>query len=89
MTIPADTSLSVDDAMKAFHPSISAELLKIQFGWLVSESKRQHLKIRDIEARADSGDLRDPKSGGEPRSCDVIRQGGASLNIFRPLNHIL
>ena len=39
--------------------------------------------------RADSGDLRDRKVWGEPRSCDVIRQGGASLNIFRPLNHIL
>jgi hypothetical protein len=30
-----------------------AELLKIQFRWLVAESKSQHLKkVRDIEARA-------------------------------------
>jgi len=43
----------MDDAMKAFHPWISAELLKIQFRWLVAESKSQHLKkVRDIEARA-------------------------------------
>jgi hypothetical protein len=51
MTIPADTSLSIDLAMKAFRPWISAELLNIQFGWLVAESKSQHLKKSEILRR--------------------------------------
>ena len=51
MTIPADTSLSVDNAMKAFRPSISAELLEVQFRWLVAESKSQHLKKPEILRR--------------------------------------
>jgi hypothetical protein len=44
MTIPANTFLSIDQAMKAFRPWISAELLKNQLRWLVAESKRQQLK---------------------------------------------
>ena len=51
MTIPADTFLSIDQAMKAFRPWISAELLKIQFRWLVAESKSQHLKKPEILRR--------------------------------------
>jgi hypothetical protein len=51
MTIPADTFLSIDQAMKAFRPWISAELLTIQFRWLVAESKRQHLKKPEILRR--------------------------------------
>jgi hypothetical protein len=51
MTIPADISLSMDHAMKAFRPSISAELLNIQFRWLVAESKSQHLKKSEILKR--------------------------------------
>jgi hypothetical protein len=30
--------------LKAFRPWISAELLKIQFGWLIAESKSQQVK---------------------------------------------
>jgi hypothetical protein len=51
MTIPADTFLSIDQALKAFRPWISAELLTIQFHWLVAESKRQHLKKPEILRR--------------------------------------
>jgi len=51
MTIPADTSLSIENATKAFRPWISAELLKIQFRWLVAESKSQHLKKSEILRR--------------------------------------
>ena len=51
MTISADTSLSIEQAMKAFRPWISAELLKIQFRWLVAESKRQQLKKPEILRR--------------------------------------
>ena len=51
MTIPTDTSLSIEQAMKAFRPLISAELLKIQFRWLVAESKSQHLKKSEILRR--------------------------------------
>ena len=51
MTIPADTFLSIEQAMKAFRPRIAAELLKIQFRWLVEESKRQHLKKPEILGR--------------------------------------
>src|SRR4029077_7839733 len=51
MTISADTYLSVDQAMKAFRPCISAELLKSQFRWLVAESKSQHLKKPKILRR--------------------------------------
>jgi hypothetical protein len=50
MTIP-DTFLSIDQAMKAFRPWISAELLKTQFCWLVAESKSQHLKKSEILRR--------------------------------------
>jgi hypothetical protein len=53
MTICADTFLSIDQAMKAFRPWISAELLKVQFRWLVAESKTSTgKKGRDIEACA-------------------------------------
>ena len=52
MTVPVDAFLSVEQAMKAFRPSISAELLEIQFRWLVAESKRQHLKKPEILGRA-------------------------------------
>ena len=48
MTISTDTFLSIDQAMKAFRPWISAELLNIQFRWLVAESKSQHLKKSEI-----------------------------------------
>jgi len=48
MTIPADTFLSIDQAMKAFRPWISAELLTVQFRWLVAESKRQRVKKAEI-----------------------------------------
>jgi hypothetical protein len=51
MTIPANTSLSIDNATKAFRPWISAELLNIQFRWLVAESKSQHLKKPEILRR--------------------------------------
>lgn len=51
MTIPADTFLSIDQAMKAFRPWISAELLTRQYRWLVAESKRQHLKKPEILRR--------------------------------------
>ena len=51
MTISADTSLSIEQAMKAFRPWISAELLKSQFRWLVAESKSQHLKKPEILRR--------------------------------------
>jgi hypothetical protein len=51
MIIPADTFLSIEQAMKAFRHSISAELLEIQFRWLVAESKRQHLKKPEILGR--------------------------------------
>jgi hypothetical protein len=51
MTISADTSLSIEQAMKAFRPWISAELLKIQFRWLVSESKSQQVKKAEILRR--------------------------------------
>jgi hypothetical protein len=51
MTIPADTFLSIDQAMKAFRPWISAELLTVQFRWLVAESKRQQLKKPEILRR--------------------------------------
>ena len=44
MIISADTSLTINQAMKAFRPWISAELLKNQLRWLVAESKRQQLK---------------------------------------------
>ena len=48
MIISADTSLTIDQAMKAFRPWISAELLTIQFRWLVAESKRQQVKKAEI-----------------------------------------
>jgi hypothetical protein len=51
MTIPADTPLSLTDAMKAFRPWISAELLKSQLGWLVAESKSQQLNKVEILRR--------------------------------------
>ena len=51
MSIPADTSLSIAYAMKAFRPWISAELLTIQFRWLVAESKRQQVKKAEILRR--------------------------------------
>jgi hypothetical protein len=51
MTISADTNLSIDQAIKAFRPWISAELLKIQFHWLVSESKSQQVKKAEILRR--------------------------------------
>jgi hypothetical protein len=51
MTISADTNLSIDQATKAFRPWISAELLKIQFRWLVSESKSQPVKKAEILRR--------------------------------------
>ena len=51
MTICADTFLSIDQAMKAFRPWISAELLTVQFRWLVAESKRQQLKKPEILRR--------------------------------------
>ena len=51
MTIPADTFLSIDQAMKAFRPWISAELLRIQFRWLVAESKSQKVKKAEILRR--------------------------------------
>jgi hypothetical protein len=51
MTIPADTPLSLTDAMKAFRPWISAELLKSQLRWLVAESKSQQLNKVEILRR--------------------------------------
>jgi hypothetical protein len=51
MTVCTDTFLSIDQAMKAFRPWISAELLKIQFGLLVAESKRQQVKKAEILRR--------------------------------------
>jgi hypothetical protein len=51
MTISADTSLSIEHAIKAFRPWISAELLNIQFRWLVAESKSQYLKKSEILKR--------------------------------------
>ena len=51
MTISPDTFLSIDQAMKAFRPWISAELLTVQFRWLVAESKSQHLKKSEILRR--------------------------------------
>ena len=48
MTISTDTFLSIDEAMKAFRPWISAELLTVQFRWLVAESKRQRVKKPEI-----------------------------------------
>jgi hypothetical protein len=51
MTIPADTFLSIDQAMKAFRPWISAELLKNQLRWLVAESKSQQVKKAEILRR--------------------------------------
>jgi hypothetical protein len=48
MTISTDTFLSIDQAMKAFRPWISAELLTVQFRWLVAESKRQRVKKAEI-----------------------------------------
>jgi hypothetical protein len=51
MTISSDTSLSIDQAMKAFRPWISAELLKIQFRWLVAESKSRQVKKAEILRR--------------------------------------
>jgi len=51
MTIPADTFLSIDQAMKAFRPWISAELLTVQFRWLVAESKSQKVKKAEILRR--------------------------------------
>ena len=37
--------------MKAFRPWIAAELLEIQFRWLIAESKSQHLKKSEILRR--------------------------------------
>jgi hypothetical protein len=51
MTIPGDTFLSIDQAMKAFCPWISAELLKNQLRWLVAESKSQQVKKAEILRR--------------------------------------
>jgi hypothetical protein len=51
MAIPADTFPSIDQAMKAFRPWVSAELLTVQFRWLVAESKRQHPKKAEILRR--------------------------------------
>jgi hypothetical protein len=51
MTISADTFLSIDQAMKAFRPWISAELLKIQFRWLVAESKSRQVKKAEVLRR--------------------------------------
>jgi hypothetical protein len=48
MTISTDTFLSIDQAMQAFRPWISAELLTVQFRWLVAESKRQRVKKPEI-----------------------------------------
>ena len=43
----------------------------------VSEARpKEDRHGRSSSRRADSGDLRDPEVWGEPRSCDVIRQGG-------------
>jgi hypothetical protein len=51
MTIPADTFLSIDQAMKAFRPWISAELLKSQFRWLIAESKSRQVKKAEVLRR--------------------------------------
>jgi hypothetical protein len=51
MTISTDTFLSIDQAMKAFRPWISAELLKVQFRWLVVESKSQQVEKAEILRR--------------------------------------
>jgi hypothetical protein len=51
MTVCTDTFLSNDQAMKAFRPWISAELLTIQFRWLVAESKRQQVKKAEMLRR--------------------------------------
>src|ERR1700746_950176 len=51
MSIPTDTFLSIEQAMKAFRPWISAELLTVQFRWLVAESKRQQLKKAEMLRR--------------------------------------
>jgi hypothetical protein len=51
MTISTDTFLSIDQAMKAFRPWISAELLKVQFRWLVAESKSQQVEKAEILRR--------------------------------------
>jgi len=51
MNVAANTFLSIDQAMKAFRPWISAELLKTQFRWLVAESKRQQVKKAEILRR--------------------------------------
>jgi hypothetical protein len=51
MIISADTSLTIDQAIKAFRPWISAELLRIQFRWLVAESKSQKVKKAEILRR--------------------------------------
>jgi hypothetical protein len=51
MIIFADIFLTIDQAMKAFRPWIPAELLKIQFRWLVAESKSQQVKKAEILRR--------------------------------------
>jgi hypothetical protein len=51
MSILADATLSIDDAMKAFRPSISAELLNRHLRWLVTESRSQNLEKPDILRR--------------------------------------
>lgn len=47
----ADATLSVDDAIKAFRPWISAELLNNQLRWLVAESRSQNRKKPEILRR--------------------------------------
>ena len=48
LNISENATLSPADATKAFRPWISAELLKDQFRWLVTQSRRQNRKKIDI-----------------------------------------
>jgi hypothetical protein len=72
MTIPADTFLSIDQAMKAFRPWISAELLKIQFRWLVAESIHPEERFTKPQLfnimRAATGEFIELWGGSDPKT---------------------